>query len=119
MGNYLLIQLSNKEYDYLVLCLTYESILNYLDELENDLFFENKSGKILVDQLLVTGNGKNRFIVCEFKNNEILLSTAKNIVPDKEYRYLTSKLLQQNYQILGCSILSDHQRDLIMDGQPF
>jgi hypothetical protein len=119
LGNYLLYQLNNDQYDYFLLCLTYESILNYLDNLENDPLIKNSSGKLLVDQLLVTGNGRNRFITCDFRCGEIILSTAKNIIPDKKYKDLTIKLLQQNYEMLECSILSDHQRDLIMEGQSF
>ena len=117
MGSYLLHQLNDAQYDYLVLCLTYESILNYLDQLESDL--QNKRGKLLVDQLLVTGNGRNRFIACDFRDGEIILSTAKNIKPDNIYKELTTKLLQQNSKMLKCSILSDHQRELILEGQSF
>lgn len=117
VGNYLLHQLNDAQYDYLVLCLTYESMLNYLDQLESDQQLQNKSGKLLVDQLLVTGNGRNRFIGCDFRDGEIILSTAKNIKPDNIYKDLTIKLLQQNSGMLKCSILSDHQRELIMEGQ--
>jgi hypothetical protein len=119
MGNYVLYQLSNDKYDHLLLCLTYESILNYLDQLENDKLLRNKSGTLLIDQLLVTGNGRNRFIACEFRDGEIILSTARNVVPENKFRDLTIKLLQVNYELLKCSILSDHQRELIMEGQAF
>lgn len=119
MGNYVLYQLNNDQYDYFIICLTHESILNYLDQLENDLRFRNSSGKLLIDQLLVTGNGKNRFIICNFEHGEIILSTARNVVPVNKYKDLTIKLLQQNYELLKCSILSDHQRELILEGQAF
>jgi hypothetical protein len=119
MGNYILYKLNNSQYDYLLLCLTYESILNYLDQLENDQLLRNRSGKLLVDQLLVTGNGRNRFIACDFRNGEIILSTANNVASDNKYKVLTMKLLQQNYDLLKCSILSDHQRELILEGQAF
>lgn len=119
MRNYILYELSNDQYDYQLLCLTYESILNYLDQIENDLVLRNRSGKLLIDQLLVTGNGRNRFIACEFRDGEIILSTARNVVPENKYRDLTVKLLQLNYELLKCSILSDHQRELVMEGQAF
>lgn len=119
MSNYLLYQLNNDQYDYLLLCLTYESILNYLDQLENDQLIQNSSGKLLIDQLLVTGNGKNRFIACDFKHGEIILSTAINVTPENKYKDLTIKLLQQNYELLKYSILSTHQRELILEGQTF
>jgi hypothetical protein len=117
--NYLLYQLQNDQYDYFVVCLTYESILNYLSQLENDQLLRDKSGVLLIDQLLVTGNGRNRFIACDFRDGEINLSTARKVVPDNKYKCLTVKLLQQNYDLLQCSILSDHQRELIMEGQTF
>ena len=119
MENYVLHQLNNDQYDYLILNLTYESILNYIDQLENDQLFRKKSGKLLVDQLLVTGNGRNRFIACEFRDGKIILSTAKNIIPDNIYKDLTIKILQQYSEMLKCSILSNHQRQLIMEGQAF
>lgn len=119
MKNYVLYDLQNGKYDYFLLGLTYESILNYLDILENDQLLHNKSGKLLIDQLLVTGNGKNRFITCEYNRGEIVLSTAENIIPDKEYKDLAIKLLQQNIELLKCSILSDHQRELISEGLTF
>jgi len=119
LSNYSLYQLNNDQYDYLLLCLTYESILNYLNQLENDQLIQNHSGKLLIDQLLVTGNGKNRFIACEFKNGEIILSTAINVTPENKYKNLSIRLLQQNYGLLKYSILSDNQRELILAGQVF
>jgi hypothetical protein len=119
MAKYILYKLNNDQYDYLLLCLTYESILYYLDQLENDQLLRNMSGKLLVDQLLVTGNGRNRFITCDFKDSEIILATSKSVVPDNKYKNLSIRLLQQNYELLKYSILSDHQRDLVMEGQAF
>jgi hypothetical protein len=119
MKDYLLYNLNNNQYDYFLLCLTYESILNYISTLENEQLLQSKKGKLLIDQLLITGNGKNRFMACEYNCGEIVLSTAENIIPDRSYKDLTIKLLQQNFEQLNNSILSDHQRELIMEGVTF
>jgi hypothetical protein len=119
MKYYELYKLDKDQYNYFLLCLTYESILNYLDILKNDPFLQNSRGKLLIDQLLVAGNGKNRFISCDYSFGKIILSTATNVKPDIKYKDLTIKLLQQNFELLKSSILSDRQRDLIMDGISF
>lgn len=73
--NYYLKQLNTDQY-YLV-CMDYNSILNYLDEIENDPLIISNEGELIIDQLLVTGTGKNRFLTCQFSYGKIRLTTAK------------------------------------------
>ena len=41
----------------------------------------NSSGKILIDQLLITGDGHNRFMGCDFKNGKLDFKTAHIVSP--------------------------------------
>lgn len=116
MKNYIMHKLDDNKYIYFLVCLTYESILNYLNSIENDIKNSCLNGEILIDQLLVTGNGKNRFLKCEYTNGKINLSTAQNVNPENEYKFLSTKLLQQNFENIKISILTEKQKKLIIEG---
>lgn len=97
-----------------VLCLNYDSILNYVNEIENQIVDKIRKGKIIVDQLFVTGNGKNRFIECEFVDGQVLLSTAKVIKPTDRYLSLSKEYLVQNRSILDKSILTSIEKNKVL-----
>ncbi|QTV78825.1 type II toxin-antitoxin system RnlB family antitoxin [Phascolarctobacterium sp. Marseille-Q4147] len=116
MKEYAIQQLDNKEYDSFLLCLTFESILNYIEQIEHEQLILKSKGVLLVDQLLVTGNGKNRFILCSFDHGKIDLSTVRTIYPHECYRKISIDLLQKNFELLHNSILTDRQRENIKHG---
>lgn len=99
-----------------VLCLNYDSILNYVNEIENQIVDKIRKGKIIVDQLFVTGNGKNRFIECDFADGQVLLSTAKVIKPNVRYLNLSKEYLAQNRSILDKSILTSNEKNRVLGG---
>jgi hypothetical protein len=100
-----------------LLCLDYISILNYIDELEKDTLITSQEGTLIIDQLLVAGDGKNRFISCQFSFGKIDLASARNIESRKEYKKITIELLQPNYSNLRYSILTETQLNMIREGQ--
>jgi len=116
MVNYLIKQLDIDQY-YLI-CMDYNSVLNYLDEIENEPLIRSNTGNLIIDQLLVTGNGKNRFLACMFSHGEIKLNTAKNVNVTDAFKRISSELFNQNLDALKYSILTDTQLDLIRQGQP-
>ena len=61
MKEYTICKLKNREYDGFLLCLTFDSIISYLMTIESEDIISNSKGVLLIDQLLVTGNGSNRF----------------------------------------------------------
>ena len=71
---------------------------------------------LLIDQLLVSGNGKNRFFSCLFDHGEINLSTAQTVLPADYYRKLATQLLRDNIPRLKYSILTDQQKESIRKG---
>lgn len=117
MRDYIIKNLHSRFYSKFLLCLTFESIITYLDKIENDPEIISQSGELLIDQLLVTGNGYNRFVKCSFSNGEIDLVSAKNVIPAIEYRQLSVKLLQENYEYVYNSILTEEQRKMILNGE--
>jgi len=114
---YKIYYLSSGNYDCLIICLSYESIFNYIDDLQNDL--RNKeiiNGNILIDQLLISGNGKNRFLSIKIKDGLFDLTSANNIEADQYYHQLTSFELKRNKFLLDHSILSSKQISMILGG---
>lgn len=105
----------NSNQIYLI-CMDYDSILNYIDEIEDESLLKSNSGEIIIDQLLVAGNGKNRFISCQFNYGKIELGTAKNIEGIYDYRRITVELLKEYQNELKYSILTDSQLRQIHEG---
>lgn len=114
MKKYLIRQLSNNE--YYLLCMDYTSILNYLDLIENEPLVRSNAGQLIIDQLLVSGNGKTRFLICQFANGKVKLGTAKNVEGTEAFKQISSELFRQNLDALRFSILTDSQLNLIKQG---
>lgn len=119
MNDYTIQALNNKDYNVFILCLTSENLLNYIDSLEHELLKLSCKGTLLIDQLLITGNGKNRYISCSLDNGRIDFSSVKNVNPGNFYRKLSSNLLQENYKSLKYSIITAEQLRNIKYGIAF
>ena len=117
MINYAFEKLNNTQ--YFLVCLNYESVLNYIDAIEDSDLIGCNGIELIIDQLLVAGNGRNRFISCQVLDGKINLSTAKNIEGILQYRELTTKILRQYYSCLKYSVLTDSQLNMILEGQAF
>ena len=102
---------------YYLFCLSFDSILNYLHDLENDEEIKANTGIIIIDQFLVAGNGENRFVACNFSDGVIEISSAKNFGHKAEFDALALNALQDNFNLLDGSILTKKQRELILEGQ--
>ena len=113
MNEYVIIKTSIEDYDRLVLCLSSESLLTYIKKIETTLAENNTDGKILIDQLLITGDGKNRFMSCKFSNGKIDFRTAKTVKPNGYYRKEIVNWLHNNYCYVEHSILTEDQRQNI------
>ena len=81
MHEYIIFDVNVDDYDRCVLCLSFKSLLSYIKEIEAELAEEMKEGRILIDQLLVTGNEANRFVSCVFSNGRLDFKTAQNVTP--------------------------------------
>ncbi|WP_286934697.1 MULTISPECIES: type II toxin-antitoxin system RnlB family antitoxin [Aminobacterium] len=109
--------LSSGVYDCLVVCLSYESIFTYIDALQDELNSKGiRKGKVLIDQLLISGNGKNRFLSINIDDGTFVLTSAQNVRADHFYHQLTSSELKRDKGLLDNSILSPKQISLILAG---
>lgn len=113
MKNYILVNLMNEEYQKFLICLTYESILNYLNDIQNEIVIKESAGTLLIDQLLVTGNSKNRFISCVYSNGKINLSSAMNVRPKANIKHITISYLRENPELVENSILPEYYRNIL------
>lgn len=116
MKNFELFSLSNNEYKYILICLSYESVANYIDDIENTINDFSKEGILLIDQLLITGNIENRFIACSYSSGELKLSTAKNVMPNNKIKEISANFFKKNPELIENSILPKYQRFLIKKG---
>lgn len=106
-------------YNRFLLCLTFKSVVNYLSEIESAPEMVTCSGKVLIDQLMVTGDGDNRFISCNYLNGKLDMTTAQIVIPDDRFRSITIERLHENYIYVEHSILTEHQRECIKKGISF
>lgn len=119
MCEYIIFDVNVDGYDKYVLCLTFESLLFYIRKIEAELAEEMIEGKILIDLLLVTGNGTNRFVSCVFSNGQLDFKTAQNVTPAEFFRKETVEWLHDNYSYVKNSILTEEQRQKIKDNIAF
>ena len=117
MKKYILEKINEDEYTYFIISLTYESILDYVEEIEEELEIQNNIKTILIDQLLTTGNNKNRFISCEYQYGQIKLFTAKNVNCKENIRKVSSRILKDQYELIENSILTKYQKQSIKEGR--
>lgn len=119
MREYIIIKTNAEGYDGLILCLTFESFMTYVKEIENSLCEINIDGTMLIDQLLISGNGANRFMSCSFSKGKFDFRTAHTVAPAEYYRKETVKYLHDNYCYVENSILTELQRQKIKDSIAF
>ena len=104
-------------YNCMVICLTYESIFSYIDALQKAISDSGvKDGTVLIDQLLISGNGKNRFLTIKYSNGSFDYTSAKNTEANIKYHQITSYELKNDESLLENSILSNNQISLIKKG---
>ena len=113
MNQYTIIKTNVEDYDKLVLCLSSESLLTYIKKIEQALAKDNVDEKILIDQLLITGNGNNRFMSFSFSHGRFDIKTAQVVNPAEYYRKETVEWLHNNYHCVEHSILTTEQRQKI------
>ena len=121
MKKYILEKINEDKYAYFIISLTYESILDYIEEIEKKLSIEKNKIVIIIDQLLTTGNNKNRFISCEYQNGKIkLFNRARNegnFDCSENIRKISSQVLKNNYELIENSILTKNQKQCIKEGR--
>lgn len=115
MGNFILKKIDANR--LLLLCLTHNSVMAYLDDILCCDEIKNNDGILIIDQLLVVGDGKNRFLCCYFSNGNIEIEQSKVIAREDNFifRKISSELLESVSKHLEYSILTERQRELISE----
>lgn len=119
MSEYIIFNTNVDGYDRYVLCLSFESLLSYIRKIEIVLAEGKREEKILIDQLLITGNGTNRFMSCVFSDGHLDFRTAQIVTPSDFFRKETVEWLHDNYSYVENSILTEEQRQKIKDNTAF
>lgn len=115
MDEYIIIKTNVEGYDRFVLCLSFESLWTYIKKIEDSLAENNTTERILFDQLLITGNGTNRFMSCDFSEGKLDFRTARTVKPADYFRKETVDWLCNNYYYVENSILTEEQRQKIKE----
>ena len=115
MKNYALLGLDDKMDGVLLICLSHENIYSFCDELQRENLIRNGKGIILLDQLLVTGNGENRFVTIPFDRGIIDFSKAHVASADLKIRKISAELLKKNVASLHDTILTEAQQEMIQN----
>lgn len=115
MNEYTIIKTSGEGYGRLILCLSFESLLTYINNIEHVLVQDGVNEKVLIDQLLITGDGANRFMSSDFTQGKLDFRTAQIVQPAEYFRRKTNEWLHDNYSLVENSILTEQQRQKIKD----
>ena len=119
MDTFIIKETNTDGYNRFLLWLSFESLIDHLSSIEEAPNMVNSSGKILIDQLFITGDGDNRFISCDFKNGKLDFKTARIVSPTDFFRKETIQWLHDNYCYVEHSILTESQRQKVKDGIAF
>lgn len=96
-----------------VLCIGPDSFFNHLEELNDALkdIEVRDTVTVVLDQILITCDGEQRFIETHLTNGKILLKNLRTIEGTDFLRMTSSKICLQHWSsIVPCSILTMDQR---------
>lgn len=112
---YKIVPLENEQtYAYLIIMCTSHSPYDYISDISKSLDSE-KSGTILIDQILHVGNTEKRFMAFQFNGNEIESGDFVSIKKDSKIRKLTCDFLN-NSGLVNSSTLTSIQSRMIKKG---
>lgn len=106
-----------QDYEYVVFATSYENPIDELEDIENELFEKNYTGKVLFDLLLCNGMNSSRYMEMYFDGEYFELSTSKNLKKPSNilekyiYEYLKDKPL-----LIESSVLPRAQQYLLKKG---
>ena len=119
MNTFVIKETNTDGYDRFLLWLSFESLIDNLSSIEEAPNMVNSSGRILIDQLFITGDGDNRFMCCDFRNGKLDFKTAHIVSPVESFRKETIQWLHNNYGYVEHSILKESQRQKVKAGIVF
>ena len=118
VGSVLYKVLDNKEYTILAIVADCTDVFAFVNVLHEESMAKDLNGKVLLDQLLLTGNADNRFVEVPYKDGVPKLYLGKKVEVDEEMRQLSTDMLLESGIDLDNTILSDCQKRIIKNGKP-
>lgn len=109
--------LDNKKYLILAIVTDCKDVFAFLKVLYETPIAKDFKKKILLDQLLITGNSDNRFVEVPYKYGVAKLHLGKKVEVDEEMRQLSTDMLLKSGIDLDNTILSDCQKRIIRNGK--
>ena len=118
MNNFDIINLDDSDIKILVIMKTSGSPFDFVDELQEKLKMIGFSGIFIIDELLHSGNNKERFIIGFFDGDSFDNSKFKfeNIAKKSSIRSYICDYLKSDLEVLNYSNLTDAQQKLISHG---
>lgn len=104
----------SQEYNYLVVLCDSRSPYDHIQDIARDLS-KDKSGNILIDQILHVGNTNKRFVVFKYENGRLHGGKVAFVPKESPYRKAACDFLK-NSGVMDGSILSTIQKRLINKG---
>lgn len=118
MSDFEIVKLNNENTEILVVMKTDDSPFEILNEIQEQLREVNVAGKILIDELLHSGNTEERFISGYFDgllfDNETFC--FENIARRDGVRNYICEYLRSDIDLLAYSCLTEKQQKLILSG---
>ena len=112
MKEYALSTSCGKDYDGFLLCLTFESVLNYLDSIKAEPLISSSKGILLIDQLLQNCNDPRERLALLNEYLEGFKGTVYRQTMFAEFEMKAHQMAQQG-QSLDCDSLSEVYENLI------
>lgn len=118
MNNFDIVNLDDKDIKVLVVMKTSDSPFDFINELQEELKMIGFSGLLVIDELLHSGNNKERFISGFFDGDSFDNSKFKfeDIAKKSAIRSYICDYLKSDLEVLNYSNLTDKQQKLISHG---
>jgi len=118
MKPYIIEYLFEQPHKAIIIGLSYESPVIYLDNISEELGNKLIIGNIVFDVLLHSGNGKNRFFEIYFDGKNFDDSSTRVIKLERStfLRKKICEILFKNFEYVESSILNKYQKELIKRG---
>ena len=105
-------------YTVIVVTKTSDSPFDFLTSISEVLASQNVNGLVLIDELLHSGNGEERFIEAKFEDGSFDMTSFRfvNIPKNSRYRAVACDWLREDLERLEYSDLTSIQRKMIIKG---
>lgn len=113
MRDFITFHLSSGEFDRFVLLLKSDNTANMLVKIESELRKNLVNGKVLVDQILCTGENGMRFVAGNFADGKFDVRSLEGVMPEKRFYEITNRFLNDNRAYIDAANLTNEEKEHI------